>query len=133
MAETEKPKFKFPKALGACADLLFTLKAKRLAAQKAVDAIEVEEKALKEHLIQNLPKSEASGVAGKLARVTVTKKTIAQVKDWDKFYAYIAKTKQWELMQRRVSDTAILERWERKVKVPGVEPFQVPTISMNKL
>lgn len=126
-------KYKFPKAMGACADRLFELREKRLEEQKKVDLIEAEEKAIKEHIIQNLPKSEASGVAGKLARVTVITKQIPQVQDWDKFYTYVAKTKSFDLLQRRLTDTAVKERWEAGKKVPGVESFNAVTLSINKV
>lgn len=130
---TEKPKFKFPKALGACADRLYELRQKRLEEQKKVDAIEAEEKALKEHIIQNLPKSEASGVAGKLARVTVVTKEVPQVEDWDAFYKYVKKTGNFDLMQRRLADAAVKERWEAGKEIPGVKHFQVVTVSINKV
>lgn len=126
-------KYKFPKAMGACADRLFELREKRLEMQKATDAVEAEEKAIKEYLIQNLPKSEASGVAGKLCRVTVITKQIPQVQDWDKFYAYIKKTGSFDLLQRRLTDTAVKERWEAGKKVPGVESFGAVTLSVNKV
>ena len=77
--------YKFPKTMGACADRIYELKNKRLAMQKEVDAVEAEEKALKEHIINTLPKSETTGVAGKLARVTVVTKQVPQVKDWEAF------------------------------------------------
>lgn len=125
--------YKFPKALGACADKLYNLRQSRLAQQKLVDVIEAEEKALKEHIINTLPKSEASGVAGKLARVTVTTKEVPQIKNWDAFYKHLKKTGQFDLMQRRLSDAAIKERWEAGKEIPGVEHFQVTTISMNKV
>lgn len=130
---TEKPKFKFPKTMGACADRLYELRQKRLEEQKKVDLIEAEEKALKEHIIQNLPKSEASGVAGKLARVTIVTKVVPQVKDWDAFYKYVKKTGQFDLMQRRINDGAIKERWEAGKEIPGVEHFQAVTVSINKV
>lgn len=130
---TEKPKFKFPKAMGACADRLYELRQKRLEEQKKVDAIEAEEKALKEHIIQNLPKSEASGVAGKLARVTVVTKEIPQVEDWDAFYKYVKKTGNFDLMQRRLTDAAVKERWEAGKEIPGVKHFQAVSVSINKV
>lgn len=130
---SEPKKYKFPKALGACADKLYQLREARLAKQKEAEAIEAEEKALKEHLINTLPKSEANGVAGKVARVTVVTKPVPQVKDWEKFYAHVKKTGQFELMQRRLSDTAIKERWEAGKSVPGVESFNVVTVSINKV
>lgn len=132
MAEPKKV-YKFPKALGACADKLYELREKRLAMQKAVDEVEAEEKALKEHLIQTLPKSEAGGVAGKLCRVTIVKKKVPQVKDWDKFYAHIKKTGQFDLLGRTVGAAAIKERWEAGKIVPGVENFEAISISINKV
>lgn len=125
--------YKFPKGLGACADKLYQLKQKRLDAQKIVDAIAAEESAYKAHIIDNLPKSDASGIAGKLARVTVITKDVPQVTDWDAFYKYIVKTKDFSLLQRRVGDAAIKERWENKKEVPGVGHFNAVTISMNKV
>lgn len=129
---TEK-KFKFPKSLGACADKLYELRQKRMEQKKLVDAIEAEEKALKEHIINTLPKSEASGVAGKLARVTVVTKEVPQVKDWDAFHKYVKRTGAFYLMQRRLSDTAIKEIWESGKTVPGVEKFNTVSVSINKV
>lgn len=132
MAPTKKT-YKFPKAIGACADKLFALKAERLTQQKLVDAIEAEEKALKAYIIDNLPKSEASGVAGKLARVTAITKEVPQVEDWTIFYKHLKKTGQFELIGKRLSDTAIRERWEAGKEVPGIKHFTVVTLSLNKI
>ena len=59
-----------PKTIGACADRLYELKELKSEAQKVVDKIEEERKALERHVIETLPKSAALGVAGKVARVT---------------------------------------------------------------
>lgn len=131
MAEPQK--YKFPKALGACADRLYELRAKRLAGQKLVDEVGAEEQALKVHIIATLPKSEASGVAGKLARVTVVTKVVPQLKDWDAFTKYVKKTGQFDLMQHRLTAAAIEERWEAGKEVPGVERFNAVTVSLNKV
>jgi hypothetical protein len=126
-------KYKFPKALGACADRLFELRNHRLAEKKKLDEIQAEETALKNHIIENLPKSEASGVAGKLARVTVVVNQVPQVKDWEAFYKYVKKTGNFDLMQKRLTDTAIKERWDAGQEVPGVEHFNVVSVSINKV
>lgn len=130
--QTKSVVYKFPKTIGACADHLFALKAKKSAAQKVVDAIEAEEKALREHLIQTLPKSEASGVSGKVANVKIVTKSVVQVKDWNAFYAYIKKNNAFELLQKRPSETAVAERWDNKKVVPGVEKFDFPVVSLTK-
>lgn len=125
--------FKPPKSLGACADRLYELRQQRLAVQKEVDKLAAEEAALREHIINTLPKSEASGIAGKLARVTVVTKQVPQVKDWDAFYKFVKKTGSFDLLQRRLTDQAIKERWEAGKEVPGVEHFNAVSISLNKV
>lgn len=125
-------KYKFPKTMGACADRLYAIRQKRLAAQKEVDAIESEEKALKDYIIDNLPKSD-TGASGKVARVSVGTKEIPTVEDWDVFYKYVARTKSFDLLQRRLSDSAIKERWENKKRVPGIGVFVNVVVSLNKL
>lgn len=134
LSGAKKPKvFKIPKALGACADLLYELKAQRSAAQKAVDEIEDHEKAIKEYIINTLPKSEASGVAGRVARVSVVIKELPQVEDWDKFYAHIKKTGSFELLSKALGRTAIVERWDAGKAVPGVAKFNAVSVSLNKI
>lgn len=128
-----KKNYRFSKKMGTCADRLYALKAKRLAAQKVADEIKEEETALKEHIINTLPKSEASGIAGKMARVTVVNKTVPRVEDWDKFYRHVKRTGNFEMLQRRVGEKAIQERWDNGKEVPGVSHFTFPIISMNKV
>lgn len=127
--------FKPPKSLAVCADLLYTTREERLTLQKEVDVLVAKESALREHLINNLPKSDASGIAGKLARASVELKTTIKVADWDKLYAYViknAKKGSFALLQRRVSDGAVREIWEQGKEVPGCEPYKVPVISITK-
>ena len=122
-----------PKTIGACADLIYKIREQRKKAQKVVDEFDAQEAVIREHIINTLPKSDTTGVAGKVARVMVTTKTVCQVDDWDKLYAHIKKTGAFELMQRRVSDSSVKERWDQKKAVPGVKPLLVPTLSVNKL
>jgi hypothetical protein len=125
--------YKFPKTLGACADRVYTLRADRLASQKAVDLLEEEEKALKEHIINTLPKSETTGVAGRLCRVTVVTKQVPQVDDWPAFYAHVKKTGHFDLLSRSIGKAAIEARWEAGKTVPGVKTFQTVSLSINKV
>lgn len=123
---------KFPKSFGACADMLFDLREQRLAAQKIVDEFAENEKALKEHIIQGLPKGDG-GAIGKHHKVTVATKHIPQVRDWDAFYKYVSRTKSFDLLQRRLSEAAVNERLEAGKTVAGVELFQAVTVSLTKV
>ena len=129
---------KLPKTLAACADEYYTVMQERLKLQRQADELKKRETQLAEHLIQNLPKSDATGVAGKVARVTVTTKVRPEVQDWDALYAYIhTRAKKdpgvWSLLQRRVGDAAVQEIWDAGKDVPGVKPFQYPKLSYSAI
>lgn len=129
----KKAAFKVPKTIGACADLLYTTRGTRLLIQKDAAALETQEKALKEHIINTLPKSEASGVAGKLARVAVESSEVNQVEDWDKFYAYIKKTGFFHLLGRSIKQEVIDEILASGKKIPGIKKFKVVKVSCTKV
>lgn len=131
MAKAKGPTF--PKTLGECADALYTARQNRLALQRQIDEMGAYETALREHIINTLPKSKQEGAQGSLARVTVVRKEVPQVKDWTAFQAFIKKTGAWELMQRRPSEAALKERLDAGVKVPGVDVFHAVTLSVNKV
>ena len=131
----KEPAYKLPKKLAVCVDDLVVTRDARLALQKEIDNLQKIETQLKDHLINNLSKEDATGIAGKLARVTIVTKVVPQVnsEDWDTFYAYVGKTKSWDMLQKRLSDTAIKARWDAKKEVPGVSRFTAVTVSINKV
>lgn len=134
---TAKP-YTPPKSIAACADALYTTRQARLDLKKQVDILEAQEALLREHIIANLPKSQATGIAGKIARATIVMKDVVQVEDWDKVYAYIAKNQArnpgvWALMQRRIGEAAVKEVWNAGKTIPGTAKLEIPTVSLNKL
>ena len=134
MAVKTPKKIPLPKTLGACADRLYQVKNERLAiTHDELDPRKAEESALKDHIIENLPKSQASGISGKCARVTVSTSKEPVVKDWPKFYAHIKKTGQWDLLSKAISKDAIKERWANKEQVPGVGVFNAVIVNLNKV
>lgn len=133
-----RPKFKIPKKLAECADLLYVTRQERLSLSKVVSEAEVEEKSLKEFFIQNLPKSSASGISGRVATVSVESKVIVMVEDFDKFLKYICKEYPKNpgvaaLLQRTVNVAAAEEMWAAKKNIPGLKRGTVPTISCTKV
>lgn len=126
------------KVLAAKADLYFSTREKRYALQKQVAALEEAEKALKTFLIDNISVSDATGVAGRLCRVTVMTKDVPVVEDWDALYAYILKNAKrqpgvWALLQRRVGEKTVADVWSEGKSVPGVGKFHAKTLSVNKV
>jgi hypothetical protein len=122
----------FPKSLGACADALYAIRVEKAAAAKALKEIEERQTKLTEHIIDTLPKGDA-GAVGKVAKVVVGTVPVPIVEDWDKFYAYVAKTKRFDMLQRRLGDAAVKEMWEAKKTVPGVGTFNRVTVSLTKV
>ncbi len=129
----QKSKLKLPKTLAECADLLYQKRLDRLAQQAIVDAMELEERDLREWIILQLPKSQATGVSGKVANAKIEQKVVPQVKDWDKLYAYIKRTAGFDLLNRAVNKKAVEARWLAKKDVPGVEAFNTLAVSCTKV
>lgn len=133
MPITKKPKFIIPKKMGEWPDLLHKMREERLAKQREVDELEANEKLFKEHMINTIPKSEASGVSGKEYKVQIVKKVIPQVKDWLPFYAHILKTKDFGFLNKALNKAHVEEVWDAGKKVPGVEGFDAVTVSLTKI
>jgi hypothetical protein len=138
--------FKKPKTLGLAADLLWQTRASRLAIQRDVDALQILETAYKQHLIMNLPKADANGVAGKLCRISVSTKEVPQVTNWPDLYKGIIdnynkhiKKKDGQqdgafaLLNRALGKAAVTEAWNAGEEVQGVGRFTVVDVSINKL
>lgn len=133
---TTSSALKIPKSLAECADLYYKTREDRLVIQRQADALEESEKLLKEHLIDNIPKSNATGIAGKLCRVAIVTSAEPQVYDWDATWAHIAKTRAkggFALLNKAINKAAIKEIWAAGKEVPGVGVFNVVKLSINKL
>lgn len=121
-----------PKNAAAAADELYKLKEEKSKLNVQVKEIEEREKELNRWCIDNIPKQGATGVRGKLAEVEVVTEVVPSVKDWPKFYAYMVKTKAFEMLQKKLSPAAVKERWgDKGTKVPGVEPFNVTKVKLK--
>jgi hypothetical protein len=125
--------FKLPKTVGAAADRLYELKDAKSALAKQVEAIEEEQTALKNFIIEKLPKSEATGVAGKLARVTVVTKATPRVESWEDFWGKFNKKTDTDMLSRAMNKAAVQARLDAGKKVPGVGIFNVVSVSLNKV
>lgn len=130
--------FKLPKTLAECGDLAYALRQQRYDLNKQVADIEAQEAALADHLIQNLPVSEATGVRGRVAQAKIEKKEVVQVTDWNAVQAYILKNAKknpgvWSLFQRRIGEATVKEMWARNENMPGCEKLEVKKISLTKI
>lgn len=125
-----------PKTLAACADEYYEVMQARLVKQREADELKKRETKLADHLINKLPASDATGVAGKVVRVSIVKRTRNEVEDWGAVHAHILKNAKkdpgvWSLLQRRLGDAAIDEIVATGKKVPGVTQVEYKKISYS--
>jgi hypothetical protein len=130
--KTGKVSVLMPKALGPAVDLLYDLRKARQTYQATVDAIKAKETEIKDALLKLYGKAKIQGASGKLARAEVNPKDIPRAEDWPRLYAHIKKTGDFDLLQKRLSDGAIKERWDAKRPVPGVGKFTALVINVTK-
>jgi len=125
--------FKKAKTQAQRVDLLFKVDKERLAQNKVAAAMEGFTSKLSQWFIQELPEKDATGIAGKTARVQVVQKERPNVVDWAAFYAYIKKNSAFELLNRAVNAKSVAERWEANKKIPGLEKFKYKKVSLTKV
>ena len=121
-----------PATLGACADLLYRLRADRLKLTAQVEALKQQEKRLGDHLSKNLKADDAVGVIGRVAQVTMHSADVGKAVDWDAFYAHVRKTGHFDLLERRLSNSALRERWAAEEAIPGITPQKIFSLSVTK-
>lgn len=129
MTEAE---YKIPATFGAIADRIFTLQEKRRKINRTAAELEKEEKFLKAHLIENMPKSDG-GAVGKKCIITILNDVSYSIKDSDAFYEYVKRTESFDLLQRTLIKKAVEDRLDNDCPVPGIEVFRFKKTSISKL
>lgn len=122
-----------PDSPGRCADLFKEVEALYRDMKSETDAVGDRMSEIKEHLIQTLSKSDDTGAAGLKYRVQVKSDAKPSAKDWDLIYKYIAEKDRFDLLQRRLSDRAVMDILDQEGKMPGVERVHVPKLSITKI
>ena len=126
-----------PASIGRCADMLHDYEELYHAMQKEVDAVKAKATLLREHIINNLSKSEDTGAAGLRYRVQVVTKRKLTVKEWGLLHSWIRKNDRFDMLQKRLAEKAA-EDWcldpdNAGRLLPGTEAINVPTLSLTKI
>lgn len=121
-----------PATIGACADELHDVRDVRLLLKKLTEQVERREGAVKEHIIQNLSSSDDTGAAGKRYRVQIKKDEKPRPDDWQQIYAWIKDNDRFDLLQKRLSDNAVMAVLENE-DIPGMDKMWVPKVSLTKI
>lgn len=128
------PRKTLPKTnLGGIADSLHDVRELRLAVDKVASALKAEETRLTDHIIDTVDTSVSSGAVGKRYKALILEDSVAVVEDWDKLYAHILKKKDFTLLNKALSRSAVKELWEDGKAVPGVGSFKGKKLSVTKV
>lgn len=123
-----------PDDLTKIPDLLKKATEIRLAMQKETDAVKAYESALEDKLISGLS-VDSPGVFGKLFKAKITTKKVAKVDaaNWPRFFGYVQRTGRFDLLQKRLSDKAVMEMVEQGDVPDGVETMTIKSVSITKV
>lgn len=126
-----------PVSMGRCADLYHDVRELRLMMEKEVEKIKARETELSEHLIANLTKGADTGAAGLFYRAQVVNKPKQRVSEerggWPALWSWIKQHDRFDMLQKRLADTAAADFTAAGNTLPGVETVQVPTLSITKI
>lgn len=88
---------------------------------------------LDRQLLISLDEQGLSRTANDKASVSINNDTVPDVTDWDALYEHINDTKDYSLLQRRVSSTAYKELLKLGEDVPGLQPREIRRINFRSL
>lgn len=115
------------------ADRYAEVRAQRLEKEKEVQALQEQETLLQKHLIAELRAQGMGAIGGHRSLVKLHEHVEPDATDWDALRTYIQETGAFDLLHQRVTNTAVKERWDAGVEVPGVGRKTVYKISVSKL
>lgn len=127
MKDTVKP-------LGTLIDELNKIREAKRALEEKVKEQEDAYKELEERLMARLEAEGTDKATGKTATASVSTSVSFSIKDDTKFFAWMSRTKNYHLMQRRISDPAAREVMEMKrSEIPGLEAFSKKRLNLRAL
>lgn len=120
--------------LGSLIDELNKIREAKRVLEEKVKEQEDAYKELEERLMARLEAEGTDKATGKTATASVSTSVSFSIKDDTKFFAWMSRTKNYHLMQRRISDPAAREVMEMKrSEIPGLEAFSKKRLNLRAL
>lgn len=122
-----------PPALGPLIDEMFELREKKRALEAEISKLEAVYTENETLLMERLATEKTDKAAGKKASVSITTGIVADVENWTDVEAFIKKTGNFQLFQRRISDAAYRELLEslKGKPVPGIKSFTKKRVNLR--
>lgn len=121
------------KSIGEQIDEIFEEREVLRTMNAEVKKVEEGIKAREQALLDEMTELNLEGARGTKASIAVTKSTSAQVEDWETFWPWIAKTKNFHLIVKRVNDASYREQLTllKGKAPPGTMPFEKTKLSLR--
>ena len=148
MSETFKlkPKSRWPKELGSLIDYAYTLKQEvskakkiqeaeiaKLQSTKQLKKLTLSFKELEEYIFEDVSKSELEAASGEVAKASFRRTEHFNCVDPKKFFTWLFKTKETDVLTIRMNGQALRARREDKKKLPtGIDVFTDTKLSLTK-
>lgn len=114
-------------------DTIWALREKKRALNVQLEAVEAEIATQEQALLERMDHEGVDKSTGKCASVSIAEHVVGNIQDWDALVAFVKKKGYFHLFQRRVTDTACRELWERGDTIPGVDPFTKRKINIRTI
>lgn len=110
---------------------ILSIRKKRLALQREADLLEQEEKGKLNLLIEHMVSHGIEILTDGEDQVELITTDEPNVESWPKLLDYIVKTGSVDLLQKRVTASAVKKRWEDDQTIPGVVPIEKHSLKFN--
>ena len=117
--------------LALLVDQFDQVRSDRLDADKLSSTLKKQETQLKTQIIDHLQAEGVDVIGGTTLTVTLTRKSKPNAQDWGEIYGYILETREFDILHRRLTETAIKARWEDGLNIPGVTEIEVLDLSLS--
>ncbi len=121
------------KTVGALIDQMSRLREERRVIAEQDKVLKAAYDATEMQLIEALDKQDTRKGEGKLASASIGEVVVAQKLDWNETMKWIARTKNFQLVQQRISDPAYRELRALGKVIPGLEDFTKRSINLRNL
>lgn len=114
-------------------DLFVARRDRRLSLDREAEMEKEVEGYMKAELLRRMVTLNQHALASDRQQVVLNRKEKATPTDWGALYAFIKEHAAFELLQRRVNEGSVKERWESGQEVPGVGKVLVDDLTIRKL
>lgn len=109
---------RFPVRIGDAIDARYDAQQERLQVERLVVQLKKRETELDNHIDTLMKRAGTVTGAGEIAGASVHELRILTVPDWTRLYSYVKKNDAFDLLERRLHRSAILDRLDDGKKVP---------------